>query len=166
MSLPAPGTFVSLSAKTPCYTFSWNNNVGGGAQTIVYTDCNGFAGRTQSPGSTIGTNGSFCARSTNSPGGVSISQGGNCPCINWYSRVFNATNNATWIFSWLDCNGQQARKSITTGSGPLPGDVSFYCCANSKPVIISAGGSYDLDQQPIGDGNLPPAYYCRRDLVG
>lgn len=166
MALPGPGTFASLSAKTPCYTYNWNNNIGQ-ARTINYTDCNG-ASASQAVPATLNANGSFCARSTQSVagGGVSVNQAGSCPCINWYSRVFNATNNATWIFSWLDCNGQPARKSITTGSGPLPGDVSFYCCANSKPVIISAGGSYDLDQQPVGDGNIPPTYYCRRDLVG
>jgi hypothetical protein len=66
----------------------------------------------------------------------------------------------------LDCNGQPAQKSITTGGGPSPGDVSFYSCGNSKPVVIVVGGSYDLSYEAIGDGNLPPTYYCRRDLVG
>jgi len=159
MALPAPGTFSSLSAETPCYTYNWNNNVGGGAQTIVYTDCNGNAGITQSPGSTIGTNGTFCARSTNSPGGVSVNQAGNCGCKTWYNRVFNTTAGNTYTFSFIDCNGQPAKKSITTGGGPSPGDVSFRCCSKSKPVVVVVGGSYNLDQSI-------DAQYCDRGLVG
>jgi hypothetical protein len=165
MALPAPGTFSSLSAKTACYTYNWQNNIGEG-RTITYLDCNGFAGRTQS--APAGQSGNFCARSVSEVpgGGVSVNAAGNCPCITWLTRLFNATNNATWVFSWLDCNGQPAQKTITTGGGPSPGDVSFYSCGNSKPVVIVVGGSYDLSYEAIGDGNLPPTYYCRRDLVG
>jgi hypothetical protein len=159
MALPGPGTFGGLSAETPCYTYNWNNNVGAGAQTIVYTDCNGKAGITQSPGSSIGTNGTFCARSANEPGGVSVNQAGSCPCKSWYNRIFNAQKNANYTFSWIDCNGQPAQKRITTSDGVGPGEASFYSCSKSKPILIISGGSHDLEQRL-------EYQYCNRDLVG
>jgi hypothetical protein len=158
MALPAPGTFSSLSAETPCYTYNWQNNIGEG-RTITYVDCNGKAGITQS--APAGQSGTFCARSVSGVpgGGVSVNEAGSCPCKTWYNRIFNAQKNANYTFSWIDCNGQPARKTITTSDGVLPGDAAFYSCSKSKPILIVSGGSHDLTQSL-------EAQYCARQVVG
>jgi hypothetical protein len=163
MALPAPGTFSSLSAKTACYTFNYAAGQFAETTNVPYVDCNGYS---VSIVVSAAQTGSFCARSANSVGQITITQGGNCPCITWRTRLYGAQNNATFTFGWLDCNGQQGLKIMTTSAGPLPGDISFYSCGNSRPVVLSGPLNYTLQYEAIGDGNLPPTYYCRRDLVG
>jgi hypothetical protein len=153
MALPGPATFSSLSAETTCYTYNWQNNIVDN-KTITYVDCNGKTGITQS--APAGQNGSFCARSiTTDPGGVSVSQAGNCGCKTWWNRIINSAAGNAYTFSWLDCNGQPARKTIITG---LQG-ASFYSCVKSKPNLIISGGPHDLVQ-------TLEYQYCNRGLVG
>jgi hypothetical protein len=164
MALPGPGTFSSLSAKTACYSYSYYAGQFAQPTNVPYVDCNGFNVSIVVNASGSGT---FCARSAPSGvGQVVITQGGNCPCITWYTRLYGAQNSATFTFAWLDCNGQPSRKIMTTSAGPLPGDISFYSCGNSRPVVLSGPLNYTLQYEAFGDGNLPPTYYCRRDLVG
>lgn len=158
MALPSPGTFSSLSAETPCYTYNWNNNIGE-ARTINYTDCNG-ASASQAVPATLNANGSFCARSTQSVagGGVSVDQAGSCPCKTWYNRVFNSAAGRQYTFGWIDCNGQYAQRKITIpNAGPT--EASFWACSKSKPKLIISGGPGDLDQRL-------EYQYCNREYVG
>jgi hypothetical protein len=155
MSLPGPGTFSSLSAETTCYTYNWQNNIASD-RNIPYTDCNGTTGLNQF--APAGQNGSFCARSRGSVpgGGVTVSEVGNCGCKTWWNRIINSALGRTYTFSWLDCNGQPATKTIVAGVG---GQASFFSCAKSKPNLIISGGPGDLVQ-------TLEYQYCNRGSVG
>lgn len=157
MALPAPGTFGSLSAETPCYTYNWNNNIGE-ARTINYTDCNG-ASASQAVPATLNANGSFCARSTQSVagGGISVDQAGNCPCKTWYNQISNSAPGRTYTFEWIDCNGQYAKETLTiANTGPAL--ASFNSCSKSKPKLIYSSAPGDLTQNLLYQ-------YCNRDYV-
>jgi hypothetical protein len=157
MSLPGPGTFSSLSAETPCYTYNWQNNIASD-RNIPYTDCNGTTGLTQF--APAGQSGNFCARSRGSVpgGGVTVTQAGDCPCKTWWTRVFNSANGRTYTFSWLDCNGQYAQKTIRIAdTGPTT--ASFFSCSNSAPNLISQSGPGDIANE-IAQNN------CNRTNVG
>ena len=154
MALPAPGTFSSLSAETPCYTFNYAAGPFASPTNVPYVDCNGLSVSIVVSASQTGT---FCARSANSVGQVNVDNVGSCPCKTWYNRVFNTTPGYTYTFSFIDCNGQPAKRTITTSGDP--GQASFNCCSKSKPVVIVSGGGYDLDQRL-------EYQYCNRDLVG
>lgn len=157
MALPGPGTFSSLSAETPCYTFNYTAGAFAPTQNIVYVDCNGIAGRTQLVSG--GGSGTFCARSiTNDGSQITITQAGSCACKTWYTRVFNSAVGRDYTFAWVDCNGQPAQKRIVMPDVVIP-EVAFFTCCKSKPVVIISGGPHDLDQRL-------EYQYCNRDLVG
>ena len=155
MALPGPGTFSSLSAETPCYTF--NYAAGPFAQTtnVPYVDCNG---KSVSVVVSAAQTGTFCARSANNVGQVNVDNVGSCPCKTWYTRVFNSAAGRDYTFAWVDCNGQPAQKRIVMPDVAIP-EVAFFTCCKSKPVMIISGGPHDLDQRL-------EYQYCNRGLVG
>ena len=156
MALPGPGTFSSLSAETPCYTFNYTAGAFAPTQNIIYVDCNGIAGRTQLVSG--GGSGNFCARSITDDGSqITITQAGSCACKSWYTRVFNSAAGRDYTFAWLDCNGQPAQKRVITAG--IYGEASFYACSKSKPVMIISGGPFDITQEAYFQ-------YCNRSVVG
>jgi hypothetical protein len=154
MALPAPGTFSSLSAETPCYTFNYAAGPFAPSTNVPYTDCNGLSASITASASQTGT---FCARSASSVGQVNVDNVGTCPCKTWNNYLFNSAEGRNYTFSWIDCNGQPVIKNIVIEN--IPGNYSFFSCSKSKPVVIVSGGPYDLTQ-------TLEYQYCNRGLVG
>ena len=154
MALPGPGTFSSLSAETPCYTF--NYAAGPFAQTtnVPYVDCNGLSVSIVVSAAQTGT---FCARSANSVGQITVDNVGSCSCKTWYSVLYGY-DYITYTFEWIDCNGQPAKKTAVGLGAYIP--ITFYSCSKSKPRLVG-------NPSIIGGLNQSlEAQSCDRNLVG